>query len=236
MTDAQCQQPLPLGPDLASVLARLKAGLRYDDAVNWFEPADLEFVEALARGTKPTVYVFRYVPNGRHLFVDERGRTYEFTRAADPANFAGMFRLHRHHADGIEALRPELQMRATRRGWPEPPPYAFDDWDDTDGYGGPEPPGVVCSTACYGTGVRREITQRELRNQSGEIMRALDEGDEFVVTRNGVPVGELLPLREQRFVSTEKLRDAFRNAAPVDLERLRADLDAVASQDPWPRG
>jgi prevent-host-death family protein len=35
----------------------------------------------------------------------------------------------------------------------------------------------------------REITQRELRNNSGEIMRELDEGETFVVTRNGVPVG-----------------------------------------------
>jgi antitoxin (DNA-binding transcriptional repressor) of toxin-antitoxin stability system len=33
----------------------------------------------------------------------------------------------------------------------------------------------------------REITQRELRNSSGEVMRALDRGEAFVVTRNGVP-------------------------------------------------
>ncbi|HXO50795.1 MAG TPA: type II toxin-antitoxin system prevent-host-death family antitoxin, partial [Mycobacterium sp.] len=47
----------------------------------------------------------------------------------------------------------------------------------------------------------REITQRELRNNSGEIMRQLDQGESFVVTRNGVPVGELAPLRRRRFVS-----------------------------------
>jgi antitoxin (DNA-binding transcriptional repressor) of toxin-antitoxin stability system len=35
----------------------------------------------------------------------------------------------------------------------------------------------------------REITQRELRNGSGDIMRALDRGEAFIVTRNGVPVG-----------------------------------------------
>ncbi len=40
----------------------------------------------------------------------------------------------------------------------------------------------------------REISQRELRNNSGEIMRQLDHGESFVVTRNGVPVGELSPL------------------------------------------
>jgi prevent-host-death family protein len=42
--------------------------------------------------------------------------------------------------------------------------------------------------------VTREINQRELRNHSGEIMRQLDQGESFIVTRNGVPVGELSPL------------------------------------------
>ena len=32
------------------------------------------------------------------------------------------------------------------------------------------------------------ITQRELRNDSGEIMRSLDQGESFIVTRNGTPV------------------------------------------------
>ena len=47
----------------------------------------------------------------------------------------------------------------------------------------------------YGRGVSREISQRELRNNSGDIMRRLDEGEAFIVTRNGVPVGELVPMR-----------------------------------------
>ena len=48
---------------------------------------------------------------------------------------------------------------------------------------------------CYNPAMAREITQRELRNESGEIMRALDRGETFVVTRNGVPVGELIEHR-----------------------------------------
>ncbi len=40
----------------------------------------------------------------------------------------------------------------------------------------------------------RKVTQRELRNDSGRIMRGLDKGKTFLVTRNGVPVGELIPL------------------------------------------
>jgi len=82
----------------------------------------------------------------------------------------------------------------------------------------------------------REITQRELRNQSGEIMRRLDEGESFVVTRNGVPVGELAPLRRHRFVSAEAVVAVFRGAPAVDLGRFRADLEAIASQDPAYRG
>jgi prevent-host-death family protein len=82
----------------------------------------------------------------------------------------------------------------------------------------------------------REITQRELRNQSGEIMRELDEGESFIVTRNGVPVGELTPLRRHRFVAAETAVALFRAAPTVDYGRLRADLDTVASQDIAPRG
>ncbi len=77
----------------------------------------------------------------------------------------------------------------------------------------------------------REITQRELRNDSGEIMRQLDQGESFVVTRNGVPVGELSPLRRHRFVRSDSAVALFRDAPSVDLGRLRDDLDQVASQD-----
>ena len=81
----------------------------------------------------------------------------------------------------------------------------------------------------------REITQRELRNDSGEIMRKLDEGETFIVTRNGVPVGELTPLRRHRFVAAEAAIGLFRTAPSVDYERFRTDLDAAADQDPAPR-
>jgi prevent-host-death family protein len=84
--------------------------------------------------------------------------------------------------------------------------------------------------------VARTITQRELRNESGEIMRALDRGESFVVTRNGVPVGELTPIRRRRFVPAEEAVAAFRGAPPVDYERFRSDLDRLADQDPTPRG
>ena len=82
----------------------------------------------------------------------------------------------------------------------------------------------------------REITQRELRNNSGEIMRQLDDGESFIVTRNGAPVGELTPLRRHRFVTAVTAVAAFRKAPPLDFDRFRGDLDAVSDQDPTPRG
>lgn len=81
----------------------------------------------------------------------------------------------------------------------------------------------------------RSISQRELRNSSGEIMRQLDEGETFVVTRNGVPVGELSPLRRHRFVKAETAVALFRNAPSIDSQRFREDLDAVADQTIEPR-
>ena len=88
---------------------------------------------------------------------------------------------------------------------------------------------------CYAGRVSREITQRELRNESGAIMRELDAGEAFVVTRNGVPVGELIPLRRHRFVDAEAAVALFRAAPGLDYTRLRSDLDALASQDITPR-
>jgi prevent-host-death family protein len=82
----------------------------------------------------------------------------------------------------------------------------------------------------------REITQRELRNESGEIMRELDRGQTFVVTRNGVPVGELVPLRRHRFVSADAAVATFHDAPPVDYARFRDDLERHATQDAEPRG
>jgi prevent-host-death family protein len=81
----------------------------------------------------------------------------------------------------------------------------------------------------------RRITQRELRNESGEIMRGLDRGESFVVTRNGTPVGELVPLRPRQFVSTDAAVAALRGAPRIDPVRFRNDVDALLDQDPTPR-
>ena len=82
----------------------------------------------------------------------------------------------------------------------------------------------------------RRVTQRELRNESGRIMRALDRGEAFTITRNGVPVGELVPLRPRVFVAAESVAAAFKAAPRIVRGRFRQDVDVVMNQDPTPRG
>ncbi len=81
----------------------------------------------------------------------------------------------------------------------------------------------------------RTITQRELRNNSGKVMRALDRGEIFIVTRHGLPVGELRPVPRRRYVPAAEVSAAFASAPPVGRARFRRDLDRLVDQDPWPR-
>lgn len=76
----------------------------------------------------------------------------------------------------------------------------------------------------------RQITQRELRNDSGTIMRELDRGESFVVTRNGVPVGELSPIRGRQFVPASAVLEAFAKSAPVDSARFRLGIDRALDE------
>ena len=82
---------------------------------------------------------------------------------------------------------------------------------------------------CLGP-MSRMITQRELRNDSGAILREVQAGQAIIVTRNGEPVAELRPLPRRRFVPRAAIAAAARNAPPIDGTRLRADLDAVVDQ------
>lgn len=86
---------------------------------------------------------------------------------------------------------------------------------------------------CY-IGVMKAINQRELRNNSGEIMQALDRGEVFIIMRRGVPVGELRPFR-QRFVSRSVLRAAMIGAPMLDAKRFRQDVDAPIDQSVEPK-
>jgi prevent-host-death family protein len=78
--------------------------------------------------------------------------------------------------------------------------------------------------------MNKTITQRELRNDSGAVLREVQAGRTLIVTRNGVPVAELRPVPPRRFVPRAVIADAARRAPRVDAARFRADLDTVVDQ------
>jgi len=84
-----------------------------------------------------------------------------------------------------------------------------------------------------------EITQRDLRNRSKEIMDAVENGQAFTVTRDGHRIGELIPLRSRRrFVPRQEFAAMSRTASALDPGAFRADQDAAADQgfaDPYAR-
>jgi prevent-host-death family protein len=71
-----------------------------------------------------------------------------------------------------------------------------------------------------------EITQRDLRNRSREIMDAVEHGQAFTVTRDGHRIGELIPLRRRRrFVPRQEFAAMSRSAPGIDIEMFRADQE-----------
>jgi len=69
-----------------------------------------------------------------------------------------------------------------------------------------------------------EITQRDLRNRSREIMDAVENGQALTVTRDGRSIGELIPLRRRRrFVPQREFAAMSRTAPSMDIETFRAD-------------
>ena len=75
-----------------------------------------------------------------------------------------------------------------------------------------------------------EITQRDLRMRSKEIMDAVERGQAFTVTRDGHRIAELVPLRQRRFVSRAEFAAMSRSAPVIDADAFRADQDTAADQ------
>jgi prevent-host-death family protein len=77
-----------------------------------------------------------------------------------------------------------------------------------------------------------EITQRDLKSKSREIMDAVEHGQSFTVTRDGHPIGELIPLRHRRrFVSRQGFAAMSRNAPDIGLETFHADQEVAVDHE-----
>jgi prevent-host-death family protein len=87
----------------------------------------------------------------------------------------------------------------------------------------------------------KTITQRELRNNSAAVMDAVEAGETYHITRNGIEVAELRPLARRRRLSAEELVARHRRLPRVDHAQMRAEADEFfgdeerADDDPWER-
>jgi prevent-host-death family protein len=86
------------------------------------------------------------------------------------------------------------------------------------------------------------ISQREFRNHSAAVMDAVEAGETYHVTRNGVEVAELRPLSRRRRLTAEELVERHRALPGVNHGHLRreadeffGDEDRVGDFDPWER-
>lgn len=69
-----------------------------------------------------------------------------------------------------------------------------------------------------------EINVRELRNHGADVLERVASGETLTVTRAGVPVAELRPLR-RRPVSAGTLLARWQRLPHVDPRLTRRDLD-----------
>jgi|GEM_PF-1319154 len=77
------------------------------------------------------------------------------------------------------------------------------------------------------------VSQPELRNDSGAIMRRAEQGESFTVTGNGVPVADLLPHRAFGANGTQRLVPVA-EIAPLNSTAARHRA-GTAGRDPKPR-
>ncbi|MFC9968454.1 type II toxin-antitoxin system Phd/YefM family antitoxin [Nocardia ignorata] len=86
----------------------------------------------------------------------------------------------------------------------------------------------------------RQISQRELRNNSAAIMDAVEAGETILVTRNGVEIAEVRPVSRRRRRSAEELVARHRGLPRVDYAAMRREADEffgtedrICDDDPW---
>ena len=124
-------------------------------------------------------------------------------------------------SQSISGVFPECEPRPPRRGS-----------CDLSGQVGPGAFVASCSMICYTCPVSRTIPQRELRNDNARVMDAVAAGETLIVTRNGVPVAEIRPIRNPRrtFVPKSELIALSKIGPHIDLQEFRADLDRTVEQ------
>lgn len=70
------------------------------------------------------------------------------------------------------------------------------------------------------------IPVRDLRNKSAALWKRVQQGESVVVTRDGEPVAEVVPLRRAP-LHKDQLLQRWADAPQVDAEQFRKDVDEV---------
>ncbi len=70
------------------------------------------------------------------------------------------------------------------------------------------------------------VSIRDLRNRGGQIIDRVTRGESVTITRSGKPVAELRPLPKPPLATAELIARRA-HLPPLDLQALRADIDAV---------
>lgn len=71
------------------------------------------------------------------------------------------------------------------------------------------------------------ISQRQLRNDSGAILRAVQAGARYIITSNGTEVAEIRPVEADPFAGLE-VRRAIPGARCRDFVPVRVDSEETA--------
>jgi len=78
--------------------------------------------------------------------------------------------------------------------------------------------------------MKHEIASRELRNNTADLLRRIEDGDEIVITTRGKPVAALVPLSAERRRWLPRA-ELVRRLAPAQADPgLRADLARLAGE------
>lgn len=71
-----------------------------------------------------------------------------------------------------------------------------------------------------------DVTIRDLRNRSADVLRRVTHGESLTVTRDGEPVASVVPL-PRKPLSVEELISRRRSLPRVDAAELKADIDEL---------
>ena len=72
----------------------------------------------------------------------------------------------------------------------------------------------------------RTISQRQLRNDNAEVMRRVEQGESFTVTRRGVPVARLSPINPESDLKC--VRPATSSTSAAGRRRVQLPISTTA--------